>query len=87
MNHGTGRLPAPGRPAPVQERFPNMQILDDLPQDVAQGEAMTQRIVELRRMMAPFEYGDLLLTIRVAESLMREQRMVAAIAQRSGVSS
>jgi hypothetical protein len=47
---------------------------------------MTRRIVELRRMMATLDYVSLSLAIRVAESLMREQRMTP-IARRNGVSS
>jgi hypothetical protein len=52
-----------------------MTIIDDLPADPATRDDMTRRIAELRRMMAGFDYVTLLLAIRVAESLMREQRM------------
>jgi hypothetical protein len=46
---------------------------------------VTRRIVEMWRMMARFNYVNLLLVVRVAESLMREQPIAVASAQRSGL--
>jgi len=48
------------------------------------GKTLADRFVELPRMVAHFDYADLLLTIGVAESLMRERRMDAAYSPRSG---
>jgi hypothetical protein len=57
-----------------------MTIIDDLPADPATRDDMSRRIVELRRMMATFDYVNLLLAVRVAEAMMREQKTAGVIA-------
>jgi hypothetical protein len=77
------RLAIPRHIASEQERFPIMMVVDEMA--ATPHDDVTRRIVELWRMMAHFDYVDLLLVVRVAESLMREQPMSVASAQRSGL--
>jgi hypothetical protein len=75
------RLAIPRHIAGEQEHFSTMSVeMAATPHD-----DVTRRVVELRRTMAQYDYVNLLLVIRVAESMMREQRLAGVVARRSGL--